>query len=77
MSHALPRCGTAKAHLPCTQTVAGMFANLMETGVMLLEMRITLVIMATPIQTFVVPPVQILQLSSGLGDSKDEFPEDS
>lgn len=76
MSHALPRCGTVKAHLPCTQTVAEMFANLMEKKVMSLAMRITLVIMAMPIQTFVVPPVQILQLSSGLEDSKDEFPED-
>ena len=27
--------------------------------------------------TFVVPPVQILQLSSGSGDNEDEFPGDS
>ena len=53
-----------------------MFANSVETEVMWSTMKITLAIMAILIQTFVVPPVQILQLSSGLGDDKDEIPED-
>ena len=50
-----------------------MFANSTETKVMWSTVKITSVVMVVLIQTFDVVQVQILQLSSGSGDSKDEF----
>ena len=77
MSHALRRFGKRKTNIPCTRTVTKIIANSMATEVMWSTAKITLVIMSILIRAFVALPVQILQLSSGLGESKVEFLEDS
>ena len=48
-----------------------------NTGAMWSTAKITLVIIAISIRTFVALPVQSPQFSCGSGDSKEEFEEDS